>query len=463
MTGEQTIKQLNNDFRQAQSLMFNGKKEESAAMVKAMLLMTGNALRENPSDAGLLQIRDKISKLKGDLIRRGANFDDPPEKKANATVNEPASAEPQPISHSENAPPENTTGSKLPQAVERRLQIIATAIRKKDIALAEQSMKEIINGYKGQFDETHPLFRQISGEYERFVSDRNEITGAAKVPAGSGKADEESSLVWLHKLNRLPFVLTPSPELAIIRQKLAEAEQVKNALSECQSQTFDKADFLVQKENEIQAMLNEFPAIFRDMLDMAAARLSEIVVQKISYLQQNQSRSNAMPLFISDIELGEIRQEIQELEALHSPKPPSVETLTGQWQQLVQSNSAALEIRKQWVRMRPNKYTGTDLNEITGAAQKLTGLRHPDLIILKTAVVSEGWSEESGWKYTDTTQTHSVFETTACLTVELAGKLPPGKTHLFTINIEKKKLIDGNWSPLSGNIMHSEEISEDNI
>lgn len=465
---QQTLKQLNNDFRQAQSLMFNGKKEESAAMIVSMLKTTEEGLNEFPAEPGLSQSRDKILKLKADLLRRGIKFGDEPGPQPEKPVVTGTDAEQIPVPSSSGAAPTPIAVEKLPQAVERRLRIVAEAIQKNDFPMAEQCMKEIASGYQGQFIENHPLYIDISHKYEAFARAQNPLNQKHEPNTVSAAADEEQSLEWLHKLNRLPCLLTPSPELSVIRQKKEEFEQVKSTLDLCRNQSFEKADFLKQKETEIEQMLDEFPATLTQMTDMAAMELIGNIRQKMNYLQQNQNRSfetgsRELPVFVSQSELEEFRLTLEALTCHAEHNPAAVENALRDWKLLLQANAEAHEMRKHLVVMRPAKYTGDDISLIEVTAIKLVGRQNPGMIPLKTSVVSESWTEESGWKYTDGTQTQTVFETTRSLTAEVAAKDADGKVLLFTLNIEKKKTAGGDWSLPGGNIMYSEEMTESNV
>jgi predicted RNase H-like HicB family nuclease len=472
---QQIITKLNGDFRQAQNLMFNGKKEESAKAVSEILSLAGEGLQKEPSNAQLISIRDKAQKLKTDLERRGIALESktpakPVEEKTEAvskTGSPPPAADIQPLNKEED--------KKMPQGVERRLQFVIKAVQNKDIAVADQNMKEVMTMYHGQFDDNHPLYLDALKQYNElkaFAEKEKEKQKEAAAEQEKKKLEqqksEEISMEWLHKFNRLPYFGSFSDEPGMIRLQREDYQKARDFFEDYLQQAFNRAEFLLQKEHELEERLKEFPSLLSSMLEKTAANVSETITSCLNQLKNNDAwkqdaAKNTLPLFVSDKEIAEFEEKVNEVGSLFLEEAGPLLKLRSTLEELKQYNAEMRKARAERIFMSEQKYKGNDIQDIVDGCAAVLKKYYPEAVILKSSVVSEEWKEESGWKFTDSTNTESVFETVRSISVQAALAHGKEKTILHSVHVEQKKKSDGTWSAMYGNEMYSETMLHFNV
>ena len=113
-------------------------------------------------------------------------------------------------------------------------------------------------------------------------------------------------------------------------------------------------------------------------------------------------------------------------------------------------------------RMRADAYAGGDAAELKSFAEQVVAGAQPGIVLLKTAIVSPDWTEESVVEWTDTTQTALRHRTTRSVTVQVAGRLH-ANTLLFTVDVSQDRLSSGGWGPTAGHVMFTDPMLAENV
>ena len=112
-------------------------------------------------------------------------------------------------------------------------------------------------------------------------------------------------------------------------------------------------------------------------------------------------------------------------------------------------------------RLRPDAYAGDDAAELKQFAEQVVARAQPGIRLLKTALVSPDWTEESVVEWTDTTQTALRRRTTRSLTAQVAARLN-ANTKLYTVDVSQDLLASGAWGPVAGHVMFADPMLEEN-
>jgi len=111
-------------------------------------------------------------------------------------------------------------------------------------------------------------------------------------------------------------------------------------------------------------------------------------------------------------------------------------------------------------RMRPDAYAGGDAEELKAIAGRAVSAAHPDVVLLQTALVSPGWTEEEVLGWTDESQTGMETSEFRWLLAEVAGRIN-ANTMLYTVEIRQRRL-PGGWEAPAGSIWHAIPMLEEN-
>ncbi|MBU1909264.1 MAG: hypothetical protein KJ726_04375, partial [Verrucomicrobia bacterium] len=112
-------------------------------------------------------------------------------------------------------------------------------------------------------------------------------------------------------------------------------------------------------------------------------------------------------------------------------------------------------------RMQPDAYTGGDAADLKKSAEQFVLRAQPGVRVLKTAIISPDWKQESVIEWTDTTQTALRHRTTRRLTVQVAGKRNMD-TRLYTVDVRQDLQAGGGWGPTHGHVMFTDPMLESN-
>lgn len=112
-------------------------------------------------------------------------------------------------------------------------------------------------------------------------------------------------------------------------------------------------------------------------------------------------------------------------------------------------------------RMKPDVYAGADAAELKPFAEQIVARAQPGICLLKTALVSPEWTEESVAEWTDAAQTTLRRRTTRSLTAQVAARLN-ANAKLYTVALGRERMADGAWGPVAGRVMFADPMLEEN-
>ena len=457
MNIQEITKQLNNDLRLSQNLMFNGKKEESGEMTKKMMLEIENALTTDAPNATLLAIQAKVLKQKTDLERRGVNFE---------TIAQQSETK-------ENTPV-NNNNNKLPDSVSRRINFIKKAVEKKNIVTAEENWNEIVSMYKGQYNENDTEISEIKGLIEKLKIEVTETKAKQKEKQVEKENEYQkqqqinnNSINWIMKLNALPYFGYFETDLSGLKEQNDNYKAVSSLFAEYKKEVFEKSDDLLHKEKEIQQKLSDFPTEYQKMLDGITNNIIKQINSKIEFLKsdtkwKNDGEKKIMPNTLSIADITVISDSINEIEKYCLTKNDNFKNLEIVFKNLSEINVQFLKVRTERTYMLSHIYNANDADAIIAAGMSILKKSFSDIKILCSKITSN-WQEKSSWQSTDSTNTETIYKTTRNIYLQFAAKNASNLTFLYTVYLANDKQSDGNWSPYYGNIMYSDEMLEINV
>ena len=112
-------------------------------------------------------------------------------------------------------------------------------------------------------------------------------------------------------------------------------------------------------------------------------------------------------------------------------------------------------------RLGPDVYAGDDAAEMKQFAEQVVVRAQPGICLLKTALVSPEWTEESGAEWADPAQTALRRRTTRSLTAQVAARLN-ANTKLYTVDLGRDLSASGAWGPVAGRVMFADPMLEEN-
>lgn len=456
MNLQEVIKQLNNDLRVSQNLMFNGKKEESGEMIKKMMGEIEKALTADASNAPLLVIQAKVLKQKTDLERRGVNF---------GTIGQQNDTK-------EITPVENTN-VKLPDGITRRINLIQKAIEKKDIVTAEENWNEIVSMYKGQYKDSDAEILEIRGLIEKLKIEITETKAKQKEEQAEKEYKqqekqkvERTCMDWLMKLNAMPYFGYFNTDMSGLKEQYENYNAVSNLYAVYQKEDFEKSDDLLNKEKEIQQKLLDFPGEYQKMLDDIIKVLTDQIANKIEYLNsdikwKSDSEKKIIPNILSTADLAAISDSIKEIEKYCKTKTENFENLEKTFTILSDTNAQLRKIKVERTYMLSHIYHANDADAIIKAGVDILKKSFNDIKVLCSKITSN-WQEKSSWQSTDSTNTEAIYKTTRGIYIQIAAKDKSNTTFLHTVYLANDKKSDGNWADFYGNIVYSDEMLEIN-
>ena len=357
---------------------------------------------------------------------------------------------------------------------------IATA--KTAVEAARAGLAEIERRYAGKYPPDHPdvvamqnriqaLEAQAGG---RAAAQAQGQAAAAQQAAAAGAASGD----WLARLS--PFVvglgqpghdeakyLIPSAtqETAEMQKRLGIYGTATAALAE-----YRRANLGALETDELRQIVAHLDAAIRQFgescVQYADMDLGEIDA-KLAYLEEfvrNQDAKSAAgesTLFFDRNSLEEIQTILDRAGRLAKPDDPRLVAGRDRIAALKTADARLRAARAADTRMRPDAYAGGDAADLKRLAEQIVARAQPGIRILKTAVVSPDWQQESVVEWTDTTQTALRHRTTRSVTAEVAGRLN-ANTQMYTLDLSQDLLAGGGWSPPTGHVMFSDPMLEEN-
>ncbi len=484
------VKQATQSLRNAEKAMHEGKSEEALKIITETEAMMKSALEKDPNNIPAKLLQKKVANSAKNIRKRA---------QASAPASVPAAVDKATSKTAEAAPAAG--GAPLPSGADfllkqadHRLDKIDQLIgpegdrysrdyREKAAKASVKEAREFMDTLESRHGEkvgtNHPEVEARKKRITRMEKQIADFSAAQDAKEAGEKASAAqaagNSSDWIARLK--PYV-TPSYSEGYDAKKylIPSATQDANEMSErlriyaeatgefSQYKAAKPASItseLEEIENKLETALGEF----KDSMKEYGARGIEDISQKIKYAEEfveEQKKKTENPLPMQRDMLPDLRRAVQHNSIFLDEGAPEIAGLNSRIDALEKADA---EIRKKRVadtRMIAEAFKGKEKNDITKKAQEVLEKDKPGVKILRTAVISPEWKEESVVEYTDTTRTALRHRVTQSVSVQIAGKTDKG-VHIYTLDISKDRKSDGSWAGLKGHVMFTDEILEENV
>ena len=348
---------------------------------------------------------------------------------------------------------------------------------------ARAGMAEIERRYSGKYPPDHPeivamqnrinaLEAQAGG---RAAAKEQAEAAATQQAAAAGAASGD----WLARLSPYTTGLgQPGYDDAkyMVPSATQEAEEMQKRLgifaeASAALAAYRQANLGAQATAELQQVAEELATALRQFsescVQYAEMDLGEADTQ-IGYLEQFVRDQDAKmqagePVLYPDrYSLERIQAILDRAAGLVKPGDPRLASAQARYEALKAADARLRAARAADTRLRPDAYAGGDAADLKRLAEQIVSRAAPGIRILKTAVVSADWQQESVVEWTDTTQTALRHRTTRSVTAEVAARLN-ANTKLYTLDLSQDLQAGGGWGPLQGHVMFSDPMLEENV
>ncbi|HOP48789.1 MAG TPA: hypothetical protein PK874_14120 [Desulfobacteraceae bacterium] len=348
---------------------------------------------------------------------------------------------------------------------------------------ANGTMDRIFSSYGDKFNHDHP---DVKLRQHNIASFKAKIEGfkanyaAQKTQQAKSEGQKKAqSDEWLKKIR--PYVTgtgqsgydenkyligsgTANVDELVHRKKIYA--QAKTLFEEYQKAEFPngKTQELEFAEEELARSLKGFEEGYKQTLENFASEAGKEIDYAEEWLtkQEAESKGEKKPLYLHGDIIQRIKNKIFALEASASGEDSRLQALNSR---LADVEKRAEKLRSLGVErtvMTPDKFNGKENSSIKTKASEFLHKKHPDAKVLRTTIISEDWSEERLWEYTDTTKSAVRFRITQSVTAQIAGK--SGKdVSLYTIHVARDKRSDGSWGQIYGHVMFTDPMLEKNV
>jgi hypothetical protein len=492
-------KTIDKELRNAERLMFNGKKEEADEKLEAAGAMITDLKAMDPGNTKLKSLESKYNRTRQTLDKRlgkttmtSSERPLPPKPQTQASSSAgPAAAQTEAAAEQE---------AKLPGGVKKRLSDIEGTLNQVERQLSNNRIKnarfeldkipgffeEIDKMYSGQFSTDNPDYQAVQKRYGEMQAKVEAASEAeAQVQADAAKAAEANKAMakkWIDRFGHyisasyLPpghkpdkeviFPGTADPEKIPQMQKIYEeakavyAEYEKSGLASSSDIPWD----LEQAAKDLKYALESYESSYRSAMDGYAREAESSVDQALDFLAGTDWKTDpeALPPMISKDRMDRIDGLIKNLDTVLAPDDPKLAGLKAKQAEIVQQDKEHRKIWQERVRVRPEIYKGSDLADIRAKAESIVKKEKPGAEILRISVYKDEWQEESVIESTDSTNTALRHRVTRMINAQVATK-QNNEVLLNTLHIAKDKQSDGSWTKLYGHIMHSDKMLEANV
>ena len=350
-------------------------------------------------------------------------------------------------------------------------------------AEARAGMQEIARRYAGKYSPEHPdivamqnriaaLEATAGGRAEARQQDQ---AAAQRLAAAAGAASGD----WLARLK--PFVdgmgrpgydatrhLVPSAtqEAGEMQKRLGIYAVASAALAD-----YRRADLGAMETDELRQVASDLDLALRQFgescvryadqdLAEAAARIGEL--ERFVREQDAKIAAAEPALFPERSALEHAQAVLDRARGLVGRDDPRMTALVSRLDALRRADVRLRAARAADTRMRPDAYAGGDAEALKRFAEQVVSRAQPGVRLLRTALVSPDWTEESAIEWTDTTRTALRHRTTRRMTAQVAGRLN-ATTRLFTVDVSQDRLSGGAWGPTAGHVMFTDPMLEENV
>lgn len=477
---ETLAKEINQDLRNAEKIMFQGKYNDACAKINELMPKVERLKSADPANKNLPAIESKISRMKSNIERRLG--------KTGSSVSTAVQTVPQPTAKTD----------KLPGGVSRSIREIDTAVKKArrvlestgassadykskqaryEMQTADREWEDIKAKYPESLE--HPdvagAKEMIESAYKSIESFEAQTKQKEEQSALTASSRQEQSAAWMAKFE--PYMsaqsgsdkyfisgYTEQPEEMSRRMQLfAELSGLFEQYKETQFPN-GKSDELLQMEQNIEYNLNTFKQELISAAQRYAGDIETELKRGQDFLAQNEERvkdGKTMPLLLHEDVLLSISKKIEWIKNL-LPGDSRIGEYESGFNQLKDKNSAWREKMISSTVMRPDKFNGDDADSIKDNANNIVKNEFPESEILRTAIVSPQWEEERVVEFTDSTHSAVRYRVTQSVTAQVAAKRD-NKCYLYTLNIARDRNSDGTWGLIYGHIMFTDPMLEENV
>jgi hypothetical protein len=438
--------------RKARNHYFAGKFQEALDEAAKADKLVAELKAANPRHRSLRRLESDLKRVKADAHKRMGKSTAPATKD-----DTPAAA-----------------GEKLPSAVAFRVKSINRwlDLGRLDRALGEMNI--IDRQYADKIPKDHP---EITALRKRIAELKAKQDAAAKAEADAKEQEAERrarvkarSDAWLARLN--VYVSNydvansrPNPKHLVAAQTsdMAELKRQKALFDEASAlfAEYKKAKFpdgktpeLENAETKLARTLAEFPKAYSDSFAALTAGPEKELKQMAEHFARDaawRADPKKMPYTYSKSRVDNLAKKVAKAAAALPAGDPKAAAMKKQVAALVEENDARRQAYVARTFMRPDRFTGKELDAIKAKALAILTKSHPDARVLRTTVISKDWTKEEVIEYEDVEETKPVRRVRRGVTAQIAAKQGTD-VFLYAVHVGQQERPDGTWGPLYGNL-----------
>ena len=212
---------------------------------------------------------------------------------------------------------------------------------------------------------------------------------------------------------------------------------------------------LEQIAQELAESLDAFPAFWAESLRTA---LEEAVQHLSSRRAELDKILEGKPNFMSEGSIHQTQEFLEKFRLLFPEGSDEDVRIAGLFRELVQKNDDNRKERAKLIFIREDQYTGVDSGAIKERMEQFILAADPDAQIVKSSVYKPEWKEIAQWEdYAGNRR----FVTRAEINGQVIARIK-GRLLLYTVYVTKEKKSDGTWTQLTGNVMFTDEMADEN-
>jgi len=227
-----------------------------------------------------------------------------------------------------------------------------------------------------------------------------------------------------------------------------------------------KTDALERAEKKLARTLSEFPELYRDNLSGLSAGAEKELERMAAYFADDsawRTDKTKTPYSYGQSRMDELAKSVAKAIASLPPGDPKAVAMKKQLAALVDENAKRARVHVERTFMRPERFTGDDVEAIRAKAIAILTRKVPDARILRTTVISKDWTKEEVIEYEDVEKTKPVRKVRRGVTVQIATKRG-ADVLLYAVYVGQEEQPDGAWGPLHGNVHQAwDRMLEKNI
>lgn len=354
---------------------------------------------------------------------------------------------------------------------------------RRTVTEAREQMAEIERRYAGKYSPDHP---DIVAMQDRITKLESLAGGRAEAQQQAQAASEQQAAAagaasgpWLARLK--PYViglgqashdpdkyLVPSAtqDQADMQKRLGIYAEAATALAEYKKANLGDlaTDDLKQAAALLENAIEQFESSCRQYAEQDLRDADAAIGHLEQFIREQDVRmaSKETFLFPERDQIGNAQVIVNRAAGLLKAGDQRINALNSRIDSLKRADARLRAARIAETRMRPDAYTGGDAADLKKSAEQFVLRAQPGARVLKSALISPEWKQESVLEWTDTTQTALRHRTTRSLTAQVAGKRN-ADTLLYTVDVSQDLQAGGGWGPTYGHVMFTDPILETNL